>query len=173
MIEQLVGKILSCEQELITVASAVEAEDGFAVRLVYHPNGVLGNGVRSASQIIPFEAVDQVSIEVLTKFCEDSKNFVYVRRSEGGNVYTLRLVEGYIRFDETVERTNPTNGSPVLGFGSFTHSKLKIRRLGATPAESRFDPNLGLTAPAPAPAAPAPAKAAPAPAKAAPAAKRR
>ena len=162
MIEQLVGKVLSCEQELITVASASTAEDGFVIRLVYHPGRCLGRGVRSGAQIVPFEALDEGSIDVLRKYEEDSKNFVYAPRSEGGNVYTLRITSGFVRFDEVVERTNPSTGSSVLGFGSFTHSRLVIRRLSLAPGESRFDPSLGLTAPAPAPATPAPAKAAPA-----------
>jgi len=167
--EEYIGKVLNCSQELITVISASKTEDGFAIRLSLHPNGVLGTGLKSALQEVPLEALDEESARLLEKYSEDSKAFIYAPRSAGGNVYTLRLTEGYIRFDELVERVNPTTGETVLGFGGFTHSHLKVARLGAAPAKPKFDPNLGLTAPAPAPAAPA--LATPAPAKAA--AKRR
>jgi len=168
MIEELVGVILDCSQELVTISSAVETEDGFIIRLAYHPNGVLGRGIRSSPQVVPLEALDQESIKVLSKYAEDSKSFVYAPKTQGGNVYALRVF-GHIRFDELVERVNPSTGEPVLGFGSFTHSHLQVAKLGLAPSKPKFDPNLGLTAPAPAPAAPAPAT--PAPAKAA--AKRR
>ena len=169
--EEYIGKVLNCSQELITVISASKTEDGFAIRLSLHPNGVLGTGLKSALQEVPLEALDEESARLLEKYSEDSKAFIYAPRSAGGNVYTLRLTEGYLRFDEVTERINPATGESVAGFGSFTHSRLTVRRLGLTPGGVKYDPSLGLTNPAPAPAKAAPATATPAPAKAA--AKRR
>lgn len=126
---------------MYTISYARDHAEGFAVKLRYHPTGELRENTVCRLQIIPFEALDEASTEVLEQYAVDCLDFGTYNQTEGkgsSNYYSL-AVEGNITLGELTERE--IDGKMSVWYEGFEHGALTLTRSNP-PREAAFRPQL-------------------------------